>query len=895
MLKLTDIVKSYSGGSTKVEALKGITIEFRENEFVSILGPSGCGKTTMLNIIGGLDRYDSGDLSINNKSTKKFKDSDWDSYRNHSIGFVFQNYNLIPHQSVLSNVELALTLSGVSKSERRKRAAEVLEKVGLGDQLRKKPNQMSGGQMQRVAIARALVNNPEILLADEPTGALDSETSVQIMELLKEIAKEKLVIMVTHNPELAQQYSSRIVRLLDGRITDDSNPYNPVECTATSPSADDADGKRKKEKKNRTSMSIFTAFSLSLNNLMTKKGRTILTAFAGSIGIIGIALILSLSNGFQQYIDKAQEDTLSSYPLTIQKESVDLASMIATLQEQNSGEADHDKDKVYSSTVMADLMNTMIADAKTNNLADFKKYIEQDENGKKMTQYTSAIQYSYDAPLNVFNADTSNGVVQVNPSKVMEKMMPEQAGSSSMFSSNANNFWCELLQNQTLLESQYDILAGRWPQEYNEVIIAVTEKNEISDVELYSLGLKDQKEVDESMKKIMSGEQADIKQLSFTYEELLDLKFKLLLSPELYSKDPITGAWKDLREDEILLKKAVDEGVDIKVVGIVRPNPDAASSSITGVIGYTHELMEYVIDKTNENELVKAQKADPDTDVFTGLPFESDEETQSQPDFSTMTPEQIAEYQQEAEQKQKQMEEYIATLPEETQQYLASLSEEERAALIAGYTEQAQPKTTYQENLTKLGVADIQDPSIIRLYPIDFESKENIEQIISDYNEDKPEEEQISYSDIVGIMMSSISTIINMISYVLIAFVSISLVVSSIMIGIITYISVLERTKEIGILRSIGASKKDISRVFNAETLIIGFVAGALGIGTTLLLNLPVNALIKSLSGISNVSKLPWNGAVILVIISMALTLIAGLIPSGVAAKKDPVVALRTE
>ena len=895
MLKLTDIVKSYSGGSTKVEALKGITIEFRENEFVSILGPSGCGKTTMLNIIGGLDRYDSGDLSINNKSTKKFKDSDWDSYRNHSIGFVFQNYNLIPHQSVLSNVELALTLSGVSKSERRKRAAEVLEKVGLGDQLRKKPNQMSGGQMQRVAIARALVNNPEILLADEPTGALDSETSVQIMELLKEIAKEKLVIMVTHNPELAQQYSSRIVRLLDGRITDDSNPYNPVECTATSPSADSTNGKRKKEKKNRTSMSIFTAFSLSLNNLMTKKGRTILTAFAGSIGIIGIALILSLSNGFQQYIDKAQEDTLSSYPLTIQKESVDLASMIATLQEQNSGEADHDKDKVYSSTVMADLMNTMIADAKTNNLADFKKYIEQDENGKKMTQYTSAIQYSYDAPLNVFNADTSNGVVQVNPSKVMEKMMPEQAGSSSMFSSNANNFWCELLQNQTLLESQYDILAGRWPQAYNEVIIAVTEKNEISDVELYSLGLKDQKEVDQSMKKIMSGEQADIKQLSFTYEELLDLKFKLLLSPELYSKDPITGAWKDLREDEILLKKAVDKGVDIKVVGIVRPNPDAASSSITGVIGYTHELMEYVIDKTNENELVKAQKADPDTDVFTGLPFESDEETQSQPDFSAMTPEQIAEYQQEAEQKQKQMEEYIATLPEETQQYLASLSEEERAALIAGYTEQAQPKTTYQENLTKLGVADIQDPSIIRLYPIDFESKENIEQIISDYNEDKSEEEQISYSDIVGIMMSSISTIINMISYVLIAFVSISLVVSSIMIGIITYISVLERTKEIGILRSIGASKKDISRVFNAETLIIGFVAGALGIGTTLLLNLPVNALIKSLSGISNVSKLPWNGAVILVIISMALTLIAGLIPSGVAAKKDPVVALRTE
>ena len=895
MLTLSGIIKTYSSGSTKVTALNGINIVFRENEFVSILGPSGCGKTTLLNIIGGLDRYDSGDLSINQKSTKKFKDSDWDSYRNHSIGFVFQNYNLIPHQTVLSNVELALTLSGVSKSERRKRAKEVLEKVGLGDQLRKKPNQMSGGQMQRVAIARALVNNPEILLADEPTGALDSATSVQIMELLKEIAKEKLVIMVTHNPELAEQYSSRIVKLLDGRITDDFNPYNPDESAAASADTG-AKGKKKKAKKQKTSMSLLTAFSLSLNNLMTKKGRTILTAFAGSIGIIGIALILSLSNGFQLYINKVQEDTLSSYPLTIQKESVDLSTMIATLQEERSSEADHDKDKIYSSTVMADLMNTMITEARTNNLADFKTYIEQNQNGRKMKDYTSAIQYSYDAPLNVFNADTSNGVVQVNPSKVLEKMMPQQAsGSSSIFTQNSDNFWSELLQNQALLDSQYDILAGRWPQSYNEVVIAVTKKNEISDVELYSLGLKDQKEVDESMRKIMSGEPADVEQLSFTYDELLALRFKLLLSSELYAKDPITGTYKDLREDEILLKKAVDKGIEIKVVGIVRPNPDAASASITGVIGYTHELMEYVIEQTDQSELVRAQKADPKTDVFTGLPFESDEEQQAAPDVSSMTPEQLAQYQQEAQEKQQRMQEYIAALPEETQQYLATLSEEERAALVTGYIEQAQPKTTYEENLVKLGVADLDDPSIIRLYPIDFESKENIEQLISDYNEGKADEEQITYSDIVGIMMSSISSIINMISYVLIAFVSISLVVSSIMIGIITYISVLERTKEIGILRSIGASKKDISRVFNAETLIIGFVAGALGIGTTLLLNIPVNALIKSLSGISNVSRLPINGAVILVIISMALTLIAGLIPSGVAAKKDPVVALRTE
>ena len=684
------------------------------------------------------------------------------------------------------------------------------------------------------------------------------------------------------------------MKLLDGRITDDSNPYHPSEYTATK---SESPRSGKKAKKSKTAMSMLTAFSLSLNNLMTKKGRTILTAFAGSIGIIGIALILSLSNGFQLYIDKVQEDTLSSYPLTIQKESVDLATMIATIQNERSADADHDKDKVYSSTVMADLMNTMITEARTNNLAEFKKYIEQDKNGKKMSDYTSAIQYSYDAPLNVFSADTSNGAIQVNPSKVLEKMMPAQAsGTSSMFTQNSDNFWSELLQNQALLDSQYDVLAGRWPQSYSEVVIAVTPKNEISDVALYSLGLKDQREVDETMRKVMYGETVDIPSLSFSYEELLNLKFKLLLSSELYAKDPVTGMYKDLREDEILLKKAVDGGMDLRVVGIVRPNPDAASASITGVVGYTHELMKYVIDKTNDSELVKAQKADDKTDVFTGLPFEQAEsETPDTTDFSAMTPEQIAEYQQAAELKQQQMQEYIATLPEETQQYLASLPEEERAALIAGYIEQAQPKTTYEENLAKLGVADPDDPSIIRLYPIDFESKENIEQLIKDYNEGKAEEEQITYSDIVGIMMNSISTIINMISYVLIAFVSISLVVSSIMIGIITYISVLERTKEIGILRSIGASKKDISRVFNAETLIIGFVAGALGIGTTLLLNLPVNALIKSLSGISNVSRLPLNGAVILVIISMALTLIAGLIPSGLAAKKDPVVALRTE
>ena len=895
MLKLTDIVKSYSSGSTSVQALKGVSIEFRENEFVSILGPSGCGKTTMLNIIGGLDRYDNGDLSINGRSTKQFKDSDWDTYRNHSIGFVFQNYNLIPHQTVLANVELALTLSGVSKAERRKRATEVLQKVGLGDQLRKKPNQMSGGQMQRVAIARALVNNPEILLADEPTGALDSETSVQIMELLKEIAKEKLIIMVTHNPELAEQYSSRIVRLLDGNIIDDSNPYNPSEYTATSAATDTAD--KKKAKKGKTSMSLFTAFSLSLNNLMTKKGRTLLTAFAGSIGIIGIALILSLSNGFQLYIDKVQEDTLSSYPLTIQKESVDLASMVATIQDSRTGEADHDLDKVYSSDVMSELMNTMVTEIKTNNLADFKKFIETDEKGKTITDYTSAIQYTYDVELNVYKYDTSNGVVQVNPSTVMESMgmgSQNSMGGGNMMFSGSGEFWSELLGNQKLLDSQYDILAGRWPEKYNEVVIAVNKKNEISDVALYSLGLKDQSELEENMKKLMEGETVETKSVSFTYDDLLNLKFKLLLSSELYSHDSVTDTWFDISEDEILLKKAVENGVDLQVVGIVRPNDDAAAASINGAVGYTHELVEYIINEAKNSKIVKAQMADPDTDIFTGVPFESDED-ETEPDFTTMTPEELAAYQQQAQLQQQMMNDYLASLPEEQQQYMASLSEEESTAMLQRYFDQNEPKTTYEENLIQLGVADLDDPSAILLYPVDFESKESIEDLIKDYNSDKDEEEQISYTDIVGIMMKSVSTIINMISYVLIAFVSISLVVSSIMIGIITYISVLERTKEIGILRSIGASKKDVSRVFNAETLIIGFVAGALGIGLTLLLNIPVNQVIQAISGIANVSQLPWKGAVILVLISMGLTLIAGLIPSGMAAKKDPVVALRTE
>lgn len=897
MLKLTDIVKSYASGSTKVEALRGVSIAFRENEFVSILGPSGCGKTTMLNIIGGLDRYDSGDLSIGGKSTARFSEADWDAYRNHSIGFVFQSYNLIPHQTVLANVELALTLSGVSKSERRRRAAEVLQKVGLGDQLRKKPNQMSGGQMQRVAIARALVNDPEILLADEPTGALDSETSVQIMELLKEIAREKLVIMVTHNPDLAEQYSSRIVRLLDGKITDDTDPCHPNEYSPTSASADGENDKKtkrdKKSRKNRTSMSLLTAFSLSLTNLLTKKGRTLLTAFAGSIGIIGIALILSLSNGFQRYIDKVQEDTLSSYPLTIQKETVDLASMAATIQKARDGETDHDLDKVYSSSVMTELMNTMVAEIKTNNLAAFKKYIETDGKGKTLADYTSAIQYSYDVPLHIYKADTSDGVTQVNPSTVMESMGMNQSGGFMMSGASSGQYWDELLGNQRLLDSQYDVLAGHWPQAYNEVVIVVTKKNEISDLQLYSLGLKDQDELSENMKKIMNGETVESEQLTFTYDELLRLQFKLLPAGKRFTHDLATDTWYDVADDEILLKKAVDGGVTLNVVGIIRPNDDAAAASFNGVVGYTHALVEYVINEADNCESVKAQKAHPDTDIFTGRPFEKEEEVA--PDPASMTPEELAAYQQQMQLRQQMTEQYIASLPAEQQEYIASLSEEERAAMLERYMKPDEPETTYEQNLATLGVADLSDPSAILLYPADFEAKESIESLIEDFNEGKETEEQITYTDLVGLMMSSVSTIINMISYVLIAFVSISLVVSSIMIGIITYISVLERTKEIGILRAIGASRKDVSRVFNAETLIIGFAAGALGIGTTLLLNIPVNRFIQALSGIANVSKLPWQGGVALVIISMVLTLIAGLVPSGMAARKDPVVALRSE
>ena len=867
MLQLKNITKNYLSGENEVKALKGIDLEFRESEFVSILGQSGCGKTTLLNIIGGLDRYTSGDLIINGKSTKEFKDKDWDTYRNHSIGFIFQSYNLIPHQTVLSNVELALTISGVNKEERRKIAIEALQKVGLGDQLNKKPNQMSGGQMQRVAIARALVNDPDILLADEPTGALDSNTSVQVMEILKEISKDKLIIMVTHNPELAEKYSTRIIKLLDGKVTDDSNPYKASDTELEN-------AKNKKEKSGKASMKFKTAVHLSLNNLMTKKGRTFLTSFAGSIGIIGIALILSLSHGMQSYINKVEEDTLSSYPITIQESSIDMSAMMETMM-GNSDSEEHDNDKIYSKAIMGDMLETLSSKVQTNNLKEFKKYIESDESDIK--NCINAVEYGYDLDLNIYKQKEDGTAYKVNPSSVLENigfgdMVKANQQSSSIMSGammTETDVWTELLNNQKLLESQYDVLAGNWPLKYNEVVLIADKNNEVSDYTLYSLGIKDVSGFGNAFEKLQNGEEIKTNddKTSYSYEELLNYTFKIVLNTDYYKK--VGNTWQDMSSDEEYMKELMKNAEEIKIVGIIKPNDETVASSEAGLIGYNKDLKEHIINKVNESQIVKEQKENKDINVFTGIKFP--ENTNSTFDYTQLSNEQKA--------------------------YMATLSEAELAQLMQTYSENS--SATYENNLKKLGVVDLDNPSSINLYPKDFESKDKIADIITDYNnkqtEQGKEENVINYTDLVGIMMNSVSTIINVISYVLIAFVGISLVVSSIMIGIITYISVLERTKEIGILRSIGASKKDVSRVFNAETLLVGLVAGLLGIGITILLDLPINIVIKSLVGISGIAKLPVAGAVILVLISVGLTMLAGLIPAKFAAKRDPVEALRTE
>lgn len=986
MLEIRNIVKNYETGSETVHALKGVSIAFRESELVSILGQSGCGKTTLLNIIGGLDQYTSGDLIINGQSTKQYKSADWDIYRNHSVGFIFQSYNLIPHQSVLSNVELALTLSGVSKAERRRRAKEALEKVGLGNQLNKRPNQMSGGQMQRVAIARALVNDPDILLADEPTGALDSETSIQIMELVKEIAKDRLVIMVTHNPELAEKYSTRIVKLLDGQIVGDSDPFDPAKEPAHSEVR-----KTEVTKGQKTSMSFLTALSLSKNNLMTKKGRTFLTSFAGSIGIIGIALILSLSNGVQEYINSVERSTLASFPVSIQHETVDYTSLMTSMMNvRDNAEENRDPDRIYTNDISTEMMKTMLSEMQTNNLAEFKEYLESDPDG--ISASIEEIQYSYDSNLYIYGHSADGDIMQINPSTVMSAMMGQSMadnvsqmtntysslmGSSSMSSYDA---FRELLSTD-MLKTEYEVLAGRLPEAYNEVVVLVTDRNELSDVTLYTLGLRDQGELEGMMSSVMAGESFDLDtgDLSFSYDDLMGMEFSMLTAPEFYQKND-DGTWTDMRSDSEFMEQAAENGLKLKVVGILKPDADSLiSSTNSGGIGYTHALTEYMIDKTNSSELVKAQKENPDVDVFTGIEFPKADEEEEQPISQSEAMEMLTGMLTE-EQRTKLNEGIMAALTEEQQaqiqsammgmvsdeqmnsimmgvltpeqltqlqsgadvnslltdaqkaqmsaQIAASLTAEQNAELSTMMngmvdptkmytifmqvltTDQLrqlmdmtkEPETTdatYDGNLKLLGVAELSEPSSMKIYATDFESKEKITQLIEKYNDSKIADDNqadvINYTDYVGLMMSSVSDIINSISYILIAFVAISLIVSSIMIGIITYISVLERTKEIGILRAMGASKRDISNVFNAETLIVGFSAGAIGIAVTLLLNIPINIIIENITGIANVALLPWQGGVILVVISMLLTLIAGLVPAGVAAKKDPVEALRTE
>lgn len=819
MLELKKIYKEYITGDFKQIALDKVNLNFRKNEFVSILGPSGSGKTTLLNIIGGLDNYTSGDLIINEVSTKDFKDNDWDIYRNHRVGFIFQNYNLIGHQSILSNVELALTLSGVGKSERRKKAILALKKVGLEKHINKNPNQLSGGQMQRVAIARALVNDPDILLADEPTGALDSTTSQQIMKLLKEVTKDKLVIMVTHNSELARAYSTRIIELRDGSIISDSNPYvgkvNTVE-----------DEIIRKNKTKKTHMSFKTALGLSFNNLKTKKGRTILTAFAGSIGIIGIALILSLSNGVNKYIERVEAETLSSYPLTIMEESADLTEVMGILASGKDKEINHDKDKIYSNTIMNKMFNSFVTKVSKNDLKTFKKYLD---NNDEIGKYVNEIKYSYNIDLNIFN--TYNGeLVKVNPSNLMSDLgMINSNEMSSMYSSfgmGSNDVFVELMDNKENVLSQYDLIYGSYPKKYDEVVLIVNSNNEISDYTLYALGLKEQKMLKEMMYNVMKGEEVDDTNLEFSYEDICNIEFKLMINTDLFTKEG--NRYVDRSNDLNYVNSILDKSVPLKVVGILRGNDDSVSYvSKTGGVGYTSKLTEYVINNVKNSSIVHEQENNKEVNIFTGSSFELGE--------------------------------------------------------------------SYEDNLRKLGVTSVDNPSSISIYSKDFEAKENVVRIIDEYNKETLEEKKITYTDTIGLLINNVTTIVNIISYVLIAFVSISLVVSSIMIGIITYISVLERTKEIGILRSIGASKKDIARVFNAETFIIGLFAGCMGIIITLILNIPINVIINNLSGISGITKLPLVGSIMLIIISVLLTMLGGLIPSKIASNKEPVLALRTE
>ena len=1008
MLQLKNIKKNYADGSNTVRALRGISLQFRKSEFVSILGPSGCGKTTLLNIIGGLDQYTDGDLVINGVSTKEYKDRDWDAYRNHSIGFVFQSYHLIPHQSVLQNVELALTLSGVSRKERRQRAKQALEQVGLSDQLRKRPSEMSGGQMQRVAIARALVNNPDIILADEPTGALDTQTSVQVMELLKEISKDRLVIMVTHNPDLADKYSTRIIRMLDGEITDDTAPLQQQETEQyTKEDAQRLAQKNKKEKK--PSMSFLTSFGLSLKNLFTKKGRTILTSFAGSIGIIGIALIFAVSQGTTTYIDSVQEDALSSYPLTIEAKSVDISTLIETFMGVASDSADkHELDAVYSQSVMFDMINALNnIESTENDLRSFKTFIEEKmqdtEDPEGLAQALTGIRYTYDMELLTYTKSVDGTIIRADSQKLLEQAITENMGidmsammgmqdampggmdSSAMYSvmpGTSVNLWCEMLSGKDgsdinpLLKTQYDVVYGRWPERYDEVVLVLDENNELADLTLYAIGLESKEEIDAVFQAVKNGEEIDAEQKRWTYEEVCDTVFRVILNSDCYALDENTGLYIDLRETDAGLRYLYDNGLDLKVTGILRPAEGASSAMLNGSIAYTKALTEYVIEQTEESDAMQAQLEDQQTDIFSGLPFREPEdsltETQKQERFlahieqlsetemaetyvkilSLPSQEQLdaAVEQTMGSMNREQMEntlidamrQQVGMDEEQIRSYFQNMTEEEIAELFeqmvveqvkaqtaaqvaqqtaamtpaqlagaldmakenytteqcAQYYEQIMEfsENTLEENLSALGNVSMEDPATINFYASSFENKEVIEEVIAQYNESVEELKQIHYTDYIGIMMSSVTTIINAITYVLIAFVAISLVVSSIMIGVITLISVQERTKEIGILRAIGASKRNVSSMFNAETMIIGLTSGVLGVAVTYLLCIPINAIIQFFTQIPTLKAyLPVNVAVLLVVISVLLTLISGIIPSRSAAKKDPVVALRTE
>ena len=999
MLELKNIVKDYPAGSNTVQALKGVSLSFRKNEFVSILGPSGCGKTTMLNIIGGLDQYTSGDLVIGGRSTKDFRDRDWDAYRNHSVGFVFQSYNLISHQSVLANVELALSLSGVAKSERRRRAVAALERVGLGDQLKKKPNEMSGGQMQRVAIARALVNNPEIILADEPTGALDSETSIQVMELLKEIANDRLVIMVTHNPDLAERYSTRIVRMLDGVIISDSSPLTTSELE----SERNSDNDKKESRVKLPSLKWTTSFGLSLKNLFTKKGRTILTSFAGSIGIIGIALIYAVSQGMTTYINLVQEDTLSSYPLMLEAQHVDLGTLMNTFIGAAESKDEHDNDAVYEKPVFYEMVSAMNSiESRKNDLKSFKSYLEgklAEEGEDSLSNALSGVQYTYNFDLNVYTENVDGEIINSDMSELMQNIMIKYFGASMAMSSSdtssmssdmptvfsvgsASGTWQEMLPGlngelvNPLLEKQYDLVYGSWPTEYNEVMIVLDQNNEIDDMTLYALGLIPEEDIDAIAQSAIDKTELDYETRSWSYEEICNNDYRVVLGSDCYTYDESSGLYIDLRETSAGLKYLYDNGIKLRVSGIIKPNEDAAASMLSGSICYTSALTEYVVERAGESDAVSAQISDPMTDIFSGLPFlestgdltdaekaadfrsyietlsderraeayieimsiPSDETLNAQVEaiVGPMTRAEMESTLTEAMSEQTGMSEseisdYIEAMTDEDMKefFTEMVSEQLRAQYAAGVREQLGAMTTeqlaaaldmsldgytdeqcavyydeilefsdstYENNLSELGYVDLDDPSAINLYASSFENKDSVEEMIADYNSTVDELSMITYTDYVGLIMSSVTTIINAITYVLISFVAVSLIVSSIMIGVITLISVQERTKEIGILRAIGASKRNVSGMFNAETMIIGFTSGLLGVVITYLLCIPINIILHHLTGINNLSAyLPLPTAVILVVISVLLTLISGIIPSRSAAKKDPVVALRTE